>query len=544
MDRENNDSKEFDAAFSEGKLVLGINSLGDITWFNRECERITRYNRRDVITKKMSDILIPKNYMMQWMEIFEDSKKDRSIDEIVLPILTKEGDELLVSWNPLSIGNRDEIIFVGVPVSTMKIDRSHKSPSADKGKHDELSRKNKSNRKKISIKSETVPGAHRVLQDDIEVMSNDKKIDSVSNREVDIRDHRKEVKREDRREERRWERRQIRELKQTIRKLNKRISELERDKKEIIQKMLREVELFQQEKKDIIREMNKSLNKLKTEKDEIIRDLMKKNEGLEKKIYILRKKYDTLNSVLEKERKKKEELEKARQVFERNIARVIKNGTSFLINCVGGKEKKKIFYSMAQELDKRRKALDVFEKKLREEAENLSKKKEDFVRWREKLEELEGEIERRREELMKQEELFDNYVFSTLWSTANREFDEPKIKKEIDNVSKIDFNEVDESAVVLQRNILKQVNEGFQTLLGYREDEIINKSLSDIVAPESIAELRRYYLNRLKGGQDDAFEMVFLTKNNDRIPVEVTTRPTLFNGENADILILTPLDKK
>ena len=375
-------------------------------------------------------------------------------------------------------------------------------------------------------------------------MSNDKKIDSVSNREVDIRDHRKEVKREDRREERRWERRQIRELKQTIRKLNKRISELERDKKEIIQKMLREVELFQQEKKDIIREMNKSLNKLKTEKDEIIRDLMKKNEGLEKKIYILRKKYDTLNSVLEKERKKKEELEKARQVFERNIARVIKNGTSFLINCVGGKEKKKIFYSMAQELDKRRKALDVFEKKLREEAENLSKKKEDFVRWREKLEELEGEIERRREELMKQEELFDNYVFSTLWSTANREFDEPKIKKEIDNVSKIDFNEVDESAVVLQRNILKQVNEGFQTLLGYREDEIINKSLSDIVAPESMAELRRYYLNRLKGGQDDAFEMVFLTKNNDRIPVEVTTRPTLFNGENADILILTPLDKK
>ena len=533
MNEIENESKESNILFSDKKLVLGINSSGDITWFNRECEKFTRYNRGDVITKKLSDFLIPRDYTTSWMKLFENVRKDKHLNEVILPILTKDGEEIPVSWDTLTIGDRDEIIFVGAPISKMKVG----SPRSD-GKSKKLgltSNKNSLKGKKVSIKS---VGGTRGNKKEIKTVLDSRMISNFSTYQDNrnIENNRNVFDRKD-------ERKQIRELKQIIRSLNKKISKLEDDKKDIIQKMVREIELFQKEKKEIIQEMQDSLDRLRYEKDKVIRDLIKKNKGLEKELEDLKRKYDSLKDVLEKERNRREELFKNRQMFERNIVKAIKNGTNFLINCVGGKEKKEVFYRMAEELEKRRKALDVFEKKLREEAEVLSKKKEEFVRWREKLEELEKEIEHRREELVQQEKLFDNYVFSTLWSV--KEFEEnSKSRMKSGNISRIEFNKIDESAVVLQRNILKQVNQNFQTLLGYDEEDVVDRSLSEIVAPESLPILRRYYLNRLKGEANDSFEMIFLTKDREKISVEVTTQPTLFNGENADILILTPLNKK
>ena len=40
------------------------------------------------------------------------------------------------------------------------------------------------------------------------------------------------------------------------------------------------------------------------------------------------------------------------------------------------------------------------------------------------------------------------------------------------------------------------------------------------------------------------YTTVFSTKNNQKIPVEVSIKQTVFNGEKAEIVIVTSLDKK
>ena len=502
---------------SRRKLVLGVDSFGNITWFNRECEEFTHYIREDVVSRRFSDTLIPNSYIKQWREIFENVKNDNTVDEIILPILTKEGDELSVSWDTMTVGDKGEIVFVGTPVLNTKMKKENRS----------LSSKNNSDGKKKSVDNKPVKS--KFTRNNIDD-SSDKSF--KTRRKIGFR-----------RPKRPQDQQKINELKKIIRDLNKKIEELERDKKEIIQKMVKEVELFQKEKKEIFRDMNKQLEALKQEKEEAIKSLLKKNSVLEKEKKDLQRKYTSLYNSLMKKRYKNEEKEQARRNFEQNITRAIKNGTNFLIDCVGGKQKKEVFYKMAQELEKRRKTLDDIEKKLKEEADDLSKKKEEFKKWREKLEGLEEEIERRRMDLVKQEEAFENYIFSTLWS-ANQKTGSSEIKEKNTDIDIVDFNKIEESAAVIQRNILRQINRVFQEILGYSEEDVINKSLFDIIAPESLPQLRRYYLDRLKGEKDSSYEVVFLTKNGDRLPMEISTQPTIFNGEKADVLILTPIDEK
>ena len=99
------------------------------------------------------------------------------------------------------------------------------------------------------------------------------------------------------------------------------------------------------------------------------------------------------------------------------------------------------------------------------------------------------------------------------------------------------LDKIPESAAIVQRGILRQVNRPFMDLIGYEVDELVKKSLFDFIVPEGFSGIEEYYLNRLKGESVSSFETMFLTKDNIKLTVEVNLKPTVFNGEKAEIAV-------
>ncbi len=160
-----------------------------------------------------------------------------------------------------------------------------------------------------------------------------------------------------------------------------------------------------------------------------------------------------------------------------------------------------------------------------------------------KLERLEDEIEHRRRHLVEQEKRLRTHATT---SYAHRL---PIVEKKqsfatavqhdrrVTQVSPL-LDELHQCAAIIQRGLLKQMNDDFTNLLGYAAHELLGKNLLDFIGPEGLAEFGRYYLNQLKGIDRFSYDVAFVTKNNREIPVTVTIKPTIFKGEKADIVIV------
>ena len=83
---------------SRDTLVIGLNKDGEIVQFNKECQKMTGYDRGEVLKRKMCDVLIPEQYIQQWEETFELAKSE-GIDNFKLPWKTRDGKEILISWS-------------------------------------------------------------------------------------------------------------------------------------------------------------------------------------------------------------------------------------------------------------------------------------------------------------------------------------------------------------------------------------------------------------------------------------------------------------
>jgi PAS domain S-box-containing protein len=124
---------------------------------------------------------------------------------------------------------------------------------------------------------------------------------------------------------------------------------------------------------------------------------------------------------------------------------------------------------------------------------------------------------------------------------------DPAQKSKIVKAAEVNLNPlkgIQECAAVIQRGILKQVNPSFTMLLGYVAEDIVNKSIFDFIVPEGFSTIENFYFKRLKGQDINSFETVFITKYNSKLPVEVSTRPTNFNGEKAELAIFKKINEK
>jgi len=101
------------------------------------------------------------------------------------------------------------------------------------------------------------------------------------------------------------------------------------------------------------------------------------------------------------------------------------------------------------------------------------------------------------------------------------------------------FDKIPDCAVIIQRGTLKKVNQSFAELLGYNINEMVDKSLFDFISPEGFSVIEKYYLDRLKGVKSSSYGIILLTKDNIEMPVEVSTQPTIFKGDKAEIAIFS-----
>ena len=192
----------------------------------------------------------------------------------------------------------------------------------------------------------------------------------------------------------------------------------------------------------------------------------------------------------------------------------------------GFKWREEQLVDFTQQLDDQKRDLDGREERLLQERKLLDQRLDEFCQWKEKLKAVEEEIEQRRQ---------------TLLNTPQSAVQSPEAK-EVDDEGLADYHQlldkIPESAVIVQRGIIKQTNASFVTLLGYSMEEILERSLFDFIAMDGLGGVEKYYLDRLKGEHLEGYSTVLSTKTDSRIAVDVRIKPTLFNGEKAEILIL------
>lgn len=176
---------------------------------------------------------------------------------------------------------------------------------------------------------------------------------------------------------------------------------------------------------------------------------------------------------------------------------------------------------------------------------------EEIERKAKKIDKLGEEIEERRKNLVQEERLFRRRFISSLGKDIHvkpigRDDGsslDVETREEIHDQHTM-LDDYLESAAVVKRGILKQVNQPFVELLGYETDMILETSLLNFIAPEGLSGIEDYYLNRLKGETVSAYKTVVLTKDNNKLPVEISIRPTILNGKKAEIAVIKKLDKK
>lgn len=481
------------------ELLLSITLDEEIVQFNQECERVTAYPRDEVLHKKFSDILLPVEYLSQWRSLFDTIQKTRQIDEFALPLKTKQGTLIPITWNGFFIkdqqGNLNHICLLGTSTQS----------------HDSIN----GNNAQDSLLTNTT------YQNDSEA-TNEKQQNTISVTSL---------------------------------------SGQHEEKEELPEKIIFKGEPYDDA---IVQPEASSLKSI----EKIVDNTSKQIDGLSQMVKDLSGKYETINERLGNIERKDERSEKNQkhQVnhlklmdngykrvtrknmktspirFPRNESSVTEKKPSFFSDPLGYTQQHRDLDRKIQECDHRQKDLEAFEVQLIQEKKIFDSRIEEFCQWRDKLEQLEMEIEKRRQELLKQDVVMvmqDSPISPEVITDESKVID--VVASESPNFQQI-LDGIPQSAAIVQRGILKQINTTFAELIGYPVNEIVEKNFFDFIAVDGLAGVEKYYLNRLKGESTSSYTTVFSTKENEKVFVEVTVKPTIYNGEKAEIAIMTILE--
>ncbi|UCF12601.1 MAG: PAS domain S-box protein [Thermoplasmatales archaeon] len=463
-------------------LVLGLNKVGEIIQFDKECQKITGYTRDKVLNRKIWDFLIPEFYIKQWRELFDAAIKNEGIDGFKIPLKTCDGKEVLISWSTIPLENekglKKNICFIGKNLEIHNLKKIEPKKNGESAK-----RINNKNKYKMTFKT----GDERTIFEKKTSTESDKIFNTKKN--IDIS-----------------------KVKKSTEKM-----------------------------KEIIIDLSKKYEKLNKK----LIDLENPDRKLDRKNEVLDENLEDLNLYIEKSNEFNKESEYEKTPFQKiKDNDSSKKGLDFLVNPFGIKKKRDKSYFRRYALVEHQKELDLLEAQLLKDKKNLDKRLAELSNWKEKLLNLESEIEKRRTDLIEQEAAFRENLISFTDNKLNSDFNPLSTKDSPtteENIVKDDhhdiFDKIPECAVIVQRGILKQVNHPFVELLGYDINEVIGKSLFDFFTPDSCLEIEKYYLDRLKGVSSSGYKAVFLTKDNNKLAVEVSTRPTIFNGEKAEIAV-------
>ena len=508
--RENKNSRS-----RESILVLNVDQNGKILRFNKECERILGISKKEVLNRQFFDFLIPERYSNQWEKIFDYARQHKPLNDLELPILTQHGREIMVSWSGFPTNNAAGL-FESIGLMGKLVPQKD-NVNGFSSEHVEKQVANKAGGEHLAKKDKN---SSRVL-----CKFGNKKVVLKKDGHTRSKDFHGDVK---------------------TKILSKKAKKQKNLKKDIRSKKVKvETEKLTEEHKEPLKDYNdvkKTIKKLEM----INAELEKENKKLGKNLSILQTR-------LVNEKTKQQKRDKTYNPRVKKTAILFNRGTHFLFDCIGGSRKKEEFERMMYELDERKNLLDDLESQIVDDKRNLVDSRSEFCKWREKLELLEDEIERRRMEVVEQEKMLNERVTSSLARGIYNE-SASEVDGEISSdVSGSDIETIEhhnvldktaQCAAIIQRGILKQINDSFAELIGFETDEIMNKSLFDFIAPEGLAGLEKYYLNRLKGCDSYTYGTVFSTKDNGKILVDVSIKPTTYDGKKAEIAIIKELENK
>ncbi len=108
-------------------LILSLTLSEEIIQFNKESERFTGFSRDEVLHKKLSEVLIPKESATLWKKLLNSIQQDLWIDNFVLPIRTKDDHVHMITWTGFLVkdehGAVKDICIFGKPLETETIEK-------------------------------------------------------------------------------------------------------------------------------------------------------------------------------------------------------------------------------------------------------------------------------------------------------------------------------------------------------------------------------------------------------------------------------------
>ena len=494
-----------------GFLVLCVDRSGRIIQFNKECEKITGYDRDEVLNRKISDFLIPNDHTGQWKKLFDSLKQNVWIDNFKIPLKTQSENEILVSWGSFPIednGSVRNVCFIGENLT--KDDHTKKQSFKTSEKSENIQHKQK----------DSVIDQNNMVQP--RNKSEDKMIFNLDNKRIIFR---KKISTESNRT-----------FKPTKNNVPPEI------KKPVEDKSL---------KSDKINEMTKNISKNYEKLNKKLKDLEKKDRKLERKDKMLEKNLKSIRAHMQKSNTIRlgKELKHEETTSQKTGSKVLSKKLSFLKDPFGVKRKQEEFENRMYILDEYKKEIGELEAQLIKDIKNLDKKIAEFGSWKEKPLNLEPEIEERRAYLVEQEKTFIESLTSSPLGKIDLGASLPETESVLAPGENVDqdvhhdiLDKIPECAAIVQRGVLKQVNSSFAGLIGYDIEKIAEKSFFDFIALEGLAGIKKYYLNRLRGGSISAYETVFSTKDNKKMTVRVSIKPTTYNGEKAEIAVVKEVE--
>lgn len=463
-------------------LVLGIDREGNIIQFNDACEHIVGYTYKETVDKSVERV-IPQGYVRQWQQMIDAARLDPSIREFKLPLLTNEGKEVMISWSSFPVkedtNHVEDVVFVGKRVLTVE-DVTDSLFSYTK---------NDIETKVDAIACQQMPQDHILLR--------------MGDKHLIFRRHPEKS------------------FKPETEHPSLAATPMQKEEQPVSTSQAHDLEtVVAHETYSRLMEQYNYENLLKNYNEiaQTLSELERRNKELEK---INKKTMQTLKSM------------KTRWAHKKEAGKREPSTRSPLL----GRGKRESLERMMQELEERKNELLSFGEQIAADKKQLTDQQNIFIEWRKKLELLEDEIENRRLDLIEQQHSSDNRLSSSLQGNITESGDINSMQELYHDM----LDKIPECAAIVHRGVLKQVNTPLAQLLGYEIEELVDKSFLDFIVPEGLFEVEKYYFNRLKKENVSSYETILLTKDNQKMPVEVNVKPVVYDGEGADVTIIRVL---
>jgi hypothetical protein len=125
-------------------------------------------------------------------------------------------------------------------------------------------------------------------------------------------------------------------------------------------------------------------------------------------------------------------------------------------------------------------------------------------------------------------------------------FKELSLQKGFTPIDDYDFssivNQIEESAIILGRGVVKAANSQFASLIHQPIGDIIDQDFINFLAPEGYANFKSHCSKRLSGESSQNFNVVLYTRNHEKIPLQAIIKTTNINGEPIEITIFQAMN--